>query len=106
MPVLVCQCSCPDASSATRIARALVDERLAACVQQLPGVTSTYRWQGALETAEEVLLLIKTSRACLPTLSKRLVELHPYETPELVALEVTGGLPAYLDWVVAQTRTE
>lgn len=106
MSVLVCHCSCPDADSAARIAQALVEERLAACVQQLPGVVSTYRWQGAVERADEVLLLIKTSRARLPALGERLRQLHPYELPELVAVEAAGGLPDYLDWVVAQTSTE
>ena len=98
---LLCFSTCPDADTARRIADALVDERLAACVNALPGVASTYRWQGQVERADEVLLLIKTRADALPALQARLVELHPYELPELVAVEA-GGLPAYLDWIDAQ----
>lgn len=103
MPVVVVQCSCPDAGSAARIARTLVEERLAACVQVLPGVASTYRWQGEVQVADEVLLLIKTSRACLDALTTRLPALHPYDLPELIVLETVGGLDRYLDWVEAET---
>lgn len=95
--------TCPDAASADTIASALVGERLAACVNQVPGLRSTYRWQGRVEQADEVLLLIKTTAARLPALTARLQALHPYELPELVAVEVGAGLPAYLDWVAAQT---
>lgn len=103
MSVVVAHCSCPDAQTATRIARALVDERLAACVQVLPGMVSTYRWQGAVQVADEVLLLIKTSRACLQALEARLPALHPYDLPELIVLEAVGGLDRYLHWVEAET---
>lgn len=103
MSVLLCFCTCPDIESASRLADALVDERLAACVNLLPGLRSVYRWQGAIERGDEVLLLIKTTRARLPALSARVVELHPAELPEVVAVEVAGGLPAYLDWVAEQT---
>ena len=106
MPVsaLICFCTCPDADSAERIATALVDERLAACVNVLPGVTSIYRWQGAVERAGETLLLAKTTRERLAALGERIVALHPYELPEVLAVEATGGLPAYLDWIAANTR--
>lgn len=96
---LVCLCACPDPATAERIARALVDERLAACVNLLPGVRSVYRWRGAVEEANEVLLLAKTMRDALPALQARLVALHPYELPELLAVEAAGGLPAYLGWI-------
>ncbi len=91
--------TCPDPGSAARIARTLVDERLAACVSRLPGVTSTYRWQGGVEEDAEVLLLVKTTAARLPALRERLAELHPYDVPELIAVPVEDGLPAYLDWL-------
>ncbi|MEO6689186.1 MAG: divalent-cation tolerance protein CutA [Dokdonella sp.] len=104
MPVLVAQCSCPDAETATRIARQLVDEHLAACVQTIPGVGSTYRWQGALHTDSEVLLVIKTTRARFDALKSRLPELHPYELPELIALDVVDGLDRYLHWVESETQ--
>ncbi|HJW47123.1 MAG TPA: divalent-cation tolerance protein CutA [Lysobacter sp.] len=103
MPVLLAYCTCPDADSAAAIARALVEERLAACVNQVPGVRSTYRWQGGIEQADEVLLLIKTTADRLDALTVRLRTLHPYELPELIAVEVRAGLPAYLEWVAAET---
>jgi len=98
--------TCPDAQTADRLATALVDERLAACVNVLPGVHSTYRWQGAVERGEEVLLLIKTTADRQDELVARLQALHPYELPEAVAVEATGGLAAYLDWVAEQTRDD
>lgn len=101
MDALLAFCACPDDATAARIAHALVDERLATCVNRLPGVRSTYRWQGAVHDEAEVLLLIKTSRERLPALRERVPALHPYELPELIAVEVAGGLPAYLDWVAA-----
>lgn len=104
MTALVCFCTCPDPASARRIATALVEERLAACVQILPGMQSVYRWQGRVDTADEVLLLAKTSRAAYPALQDRLRALHPYELPELVAVEAADGLPAYLQWVADQTH--
>ena len=97
--VLVCFCTCPDTASAQAIADALVGDRLAACVNVLPGLRSVYRWQGAIERADEALLLIKTVQEQLPALQARVAALHPYELPELVAVEVAGGLAAYLDWV-------
>ncbi len=106
MPVVIAFCTCPDTTSAARIATALVEERLAACVNRLPGVASTYRWQGRIEQADEVLLLIKTTAERLPALRQRLPQLHPYELPELVVVEAAGGLPAYLDWVPAETRPD
>jgi periplasmic divalent cation tolerance protein len=99
MPVLLIHCTCPDIDSATRIADALVDERLAACVTRMPAVVSTYRWQGATERAAEVLLLIKSTAARFEALRERVVALHPYELPELVAVDVSRGHPPYLDWV-------
>ncbi|MCC4594008.1 divalent-cation tolerance protein CutA [Xanthomonas campestris pv. phormiicola] len=98
--------TCPDPASAARIAQVLVEERLAACVSRLPGVHATYRWQDAVEQAEEVLLLIKTAADRVPALQRRLSELHPFDVPELIELEVAGGLPAYLQWVYAETREE
>lgn len=100
MDLLLCLTTCPDADSADRIAGALVEERLAACVNVIPGLRSVYRWQGAIERADEVLLLIKTTQARYPGLQARLPQLHPYELPELVAVELADGLPAYLQWVV------
>ena len=104
--VLACFCTCPDTASATRIADALVGERLAACVNQVPGLRSVYRWEGAIERADEVLLVANTTHARLDALIERIRELHPNELPEVIAFEVAGGLAAYLDWVAEQTRTD
>jgi periplasmic divalent cation tolerance protein len=106
MAVLVVHCTCPDGAKATRIATALVERRVAACVQQVPGIRSTYAWEGRLETAEEVLLLIKTADDRLDAVIETVRALHPYELPELLAVEARGGLPAYLDWVAAQSRAD
>ena len=97
--VLLCYCSCPDAASAQVIATALVDERLAACVSHLPGMSSTFRWLGTVTTDSEELLLIKTSTARFEALKTRLLQLHPYDLPELIAVPVEYGHAAYLEWV-------
>jgi periplasmic divalent cation tolerance protein len=99
--ILLCLCTCPDAASAQKLADVLVTERLAACVNRLPGVFSTYRWQGELNTDGEELLLIKTTSARFEALKARLLELHPYELPELIALPIELGHAAYLDWIRA-----
>ena len=98
---LLCLCTCPDAASARQLAETLVGERLAACVNRLPGVISTYRWQDEVSTDGEELLLIKTTAARFEALKTRLLELHPYELPELIAVPVERGHEAYLDWVRA-----
>ncbi len=105
MDALLCLTACPDTDSAVRIADALVEERLAACVNVIPGLRSVYHWQGEVERADEVLLLIKTTRAAFPALQQRLQALHPYELPELIAVEPADGLPAYLEWVAGAVRT-
>jgi periplasmic divalent cation tolerance protein len=81
------------------IGRRLVEERLAACVNVLPGARSVYMWEGKVEEAGEALLMIKTRRDCYPALAKRIRELHPYAVPEIVALPIDSGAPAYVDWV-------
>jgi periplasmic divalent cation tolerance protein len=84
-----------------RLARLLVEGELAACVQILPPMISIYRWQGAVERASEVLLLIKTTRAAYPRLESVIKENHPYQTPEILALSVEAGLADYLSWLAA-----
>ncbi len=104
--MLVVHTSCPDAQTAARIAHVLVEERLAACVQVIPGVTSIYRWQGIVQSSGEVLLLIKTTRACLDALKSRLPALHPYDLPELIALDGGDGLDRYLQWIEGETAPQ
>ena len=94
----------PTEQEALHLARELVRLRLAAGVNMLPAARSVYRWQGKVEQAGEWLLLAKTTRDRLDALSARVVALHPYELPEVLAVEATGGLPAYLDWIAANTR--
>lgn len=93
----------PDAQSAAKLAQQLVEARAAACVNQLAPCTSTYRWQGKIETSTEVPLLIKTTRDAYPRLEQLIREVHPYELPEIIAVSVDGGLPAYLGWVNNET---
>ena len=99
-------CTCPDQASATGIAEQLVGERLAACVSLVPGLTSIYRWQGAVQRESEVLLLIKTTAARFAELSASLRRLHPYEVPEIIALCVSDGLADYLNWVNTCTQPD
>jgi periplasmic divalent cation tolerance protein len=97
--------TCPDAQVAERLARTLVEESLAACVNIVPGLRSIYRWDAAVQSDEEVLMIVKTTAGCLEAARERLVALHPYEVPEAIALPVADGHHAYLEWVAASTRT-
>lgn len=103
MSALIVYCTVPAADVAERLAAALVDEGLAACVNRLPGVESTYRWQGRTQVDTEWLLLIKTSRARFDALRQRIVELHPYELPEVIAVDVALGHAPYLAWIAEST---
>ncbi len=102
--VLLVLCTVPDREVGQRIGHALVEGHLAACVNVLPAVHSIHRWQGAVESAEECLLLVKTTRERFGALRDAIVAAHPYELPEVIAVDVAAGLPAYLDWVVGSTR--
>ena len=92
-----------DTAEAGRIAEALVGERLAACVNILGGVRSVYRWQGAVERADEVAMVAKTTQALFDALAARVKALHSYDTPAIVAWPIVAGDAAYLDWIVAET---
>jgi periplasmic divalent cation tolerance protein len=93
----------PDVERATALARTLVGEGLAACVNVVPGVRSIYRWEGRIQEDDEVLCLIKTRPAIFDRVRGRILELHPYDVPEILAFSVDEGSPAYLDWVRAAT---
>lgn len=95
----------PEPETLESIGRVLVEERLAACVNIIPGVTSVYRWEGEIRTDSEALAVIKTTEDCVQAVRLRVAELHPYEVPEFVALEVVEGSPAYLQWVRESVAT-
>jgi periplasmic divalent cation tolerance protein len=97
--VILAFSSCPDETTAAALAKALVEEGLVACVSRLPAMQSTYVWDGVLKDEAEVLLIIKTVASTLPALTARLVQLHPYDLPELVTIAVNGGNEPYLAWV-------
>ena len=93
----------PDRETAQRLAGRLVEERFAACVNILAPCESVYRWQGRIETAQEITLLIKTLRAHYGKVEKTIRQCHPYELPEIIAVPIAAGLPAYLEWLAAET---
>lgn len=108
---LVVLCTAPTAGAGDRLgaadlARRLVDEGLAACVNVVPGVRSYFRWEGRVDVADEVLLVAKTTPAVAPSLRARIVALHPYSVPEVLELSVRDGLPAYLQWLAANVRRD
>jgi periplasmic divalent cation tolerance protein len=105
MRTLIAYCTCPDTASADAIARLLVERRLAACVSLRP-VASVYRWKGTVERADEVQLQIKTTGGRLAELQAAIVAAHPYELPELIAVEVAAGLERYLDWIGESTSPD
>jgi periplasmic divalent cation tolerance protein len=106
MKILLLLTNLPDRASAQALAAALVEDRLAACVNILSSCRSVYRWQGAVETADEVPLLIKTTEARYAAVEEAIRARHPYETPEIIAVPVVRGLPDYLCWVAEEVRIE
>lgn len=106
MKPLLVMTSLPDQDSARRIAEALIGERLAACVNVLAPCVSTYRWQGAVETAQEIPVLVKTTESLYHKVEAAILKIHPYELPEIVAVPICAGLPGYLAWIAAETDKE
>jgi periplasmic divalent cation tolerance protein len=104
MQAIVVLTTLPDRNKARAFARALVDEKLAACVNVVPGLRSVYRWKGEVHDDPEVLCVVKTSRAKMTKLKQRLKSLHPYEVPELIALPIIDGSAAYLQWMSQALR--
>ncbi len=92
-------CTCPDKDTAENIAHLLVENNLAACVNIVPSITSVYRWQGQIERAEELLLLIKARQEVYPLLESTIKKHHPYQAPEIIAVSIECGLPDYLHWI-------
>ncbi len=106
MSTLIVITNVPSREVALDIARALIERKLAACVNVLAECTSVYRWQGKVETAPEIPLLIKTRAAIYDEVEAAIRSLHPYELPEILAVPVERGLPDYLEWVNTETVTE
>ena len=104
--VLAVLSTAPDTPTAERIGEALVGEGLAACVNVVEGVSSIYRWNGAVQRDREVLMVLKTTTEAVERLRSRLVELHPYEVPEALVLAVAGGHVPYLEWVRAEVARD
>jgi periplasmic divalent cation tolerance protein len=96
--------TCSTEQEAERLARLLVEEKLAACVSIIPRMRSFYHWKGAVETSDECLLLVKSSRALFEELRVRLEAAHTYETPELLALPIVEGAPNYMNWLAGNLR--
>jgi len=94
----------PDQATAITLARALVGEKLAACVSILPGIRSIYTWEGSLCDEGELLCLAKTRRMLFPALRERVISLHPYQVPEIIALPLVEGNPPYLEWLRGETE--
>jgi len=97
-------CTCPDTDTAAAIAAALVDQKLAACVNIISGIRSIYRWEGKRQCDEECLMLIKTRLDRYQVLEEMVRALHPYEIPEIIAVPLEAGSAAYLAWVDAQVQ--
>ena len=101
---LLILCNCPSRESAEKIATTLLEERLAACISISSPITSFYEWQGKLQKEEEVVLMIKSTQQRYPALESHLKSKHPYELPEIIAVSVEQGLPAYLNWLTECTK--
>jgi periplasmic divalent cation tolerance protein len=101
---LVVLVTTPSAERAAEIARAVVEERLAACGNVVPGLRSIYRWEGKVQDDAEALLVLKTTRARFDALRDRVLALHPYEVPEVIALPIEAGSARYLAWIADETR--
>jgi periplasmic divalent cation tolerance protein len=102
--VLVVLVTVPSSEKAAEIARALLEEKLAACGNVVPGLRSIYRWEGKVQDDAEALLLLKTTRERYPALRDRVLALHPYQVPEVIALPVEAGSEGYLAWVREETK--
>ena len=92
-------CTCPDQDSANELAAMLVKNKLAACVNILPGLTSVYEWKGNIEKSQELLLIVKTKSTAFQTVVNAILDRHPYELPEIISIPINNGLANYLSWI-------
>jgi len=103
-PARILMTTFPDLEQAKQVAKTIVTNKLAACINILPKMTSIYQWQGNLEEGEELMLVIKTEVDCIDKLQKTILEMHPYELPEIVVVPIVGGHTPYLDWIGESVR--
>ncbi|KAG0564981.1 hypothetical protein KC19_8G153900 [Ceratodon purpureus] len=103
-PSIVVYVTVPNKETGTKLAHGIIENKLAACVNQIPGVESTYWWEGKVETDTEILLMIKTRQSLLGELTDHVKNNHPYDTPEVIALPITGGSEKYLKWIGDNTK--
>ena len=96
-------CTCPDEASADHLCEQRLNQRLAACINQLPGLNSVYRWQGKIERAREIQLIIKSRQPLFAELERCILAHHPYQVPEILAIPASQGHQAYLDWLTQET---
>jgi len=96
--------SVPNKDLASHIARSLVEQKLAACVNIIPGVKSIYRWEDKIQEDSELLLIVKTRATCYTALEESVVKMHPYDTPEIISLDISQGFAAYLNWITEETK--
>lgn len=96
---IITLCTCPDKDTAEKVARLLVEENLAACVNILPNIKSIYSWQGQIETAEEHLLIIKSPLGSYQAIENAILSQHPYELPEIIAIPIEHGFSEYINWI-------
>lgn len=97
-------CTCPEGNVAADMAEALVADRIAACVNIIPGLSSWFRWRGQIDRADELLLIIKTTHDHYHDVEKKIRSMHPYELPEIIAVPITQGLADYLNWIDQETK--
>ncbi|EFJ30412.1 hypothetical protein SELMODRAFT_89815 [Selaginella moellendorffii] len=103
-PSIVVYVTVPNKEEGFKLASSIITKKLAACVNQIPGIESTYWWEGKVETDSEVLLIIKTKKSLLDELTAHVIQSHSYKTPEVIALPIQGGNPAYLKWIEESTK--
>ncbi len=101
--VIIILITVPDKQTANHLASILIENRLAACVNVIPGITSHFRWEGKVCSDSELMLIIKTRQSIFKIVEKLILDEHPYDVPEIIALNLTDGFPGYLNWVINET---